>query len=105
MDWIMLVIAFILGAIVMFMLVFIGYAAKQEELVNRVHFYVVSDRVGTLWLCMGKPVRTSMGFICCNGSQFIVSAMNFSQYGLNVRDFDNLKWEDEPVEVFINMED
>ena len=102
MNWIMLVIAFILGAISMFC---IGYAAKQEKPTNRVHFYVVSDRVGTLWLCMGKPVRTSMGFICCNGSQFIVSAMNFSQYGLNMRDFDNLKWEDEPVEVFINMED
>ena len=102
MDWIMLVIAFILGAISMFC---IRYAAKQEKPANRVHFYVVSDQVGTLWLYMGKPVRTSMGFICCNGSQFIVSAMNFSQYGLNGRDFDNLKWEDEPVEVFINMED
>ena len=105
MNWIMLVIAFILGAISMFMMVCIGYAAKQEEPVNRVHFYVVSDRVGTLWLCMGKPVRISMGFIACNGSQFIVSALNFSQYGLNVRDFDNLNWEDEPVEVFVNMED
>ena len=102
MDWIMIVIAFILGAISMFC---IGYATKQEKPANRVHFYVVSDRVGTLWLCMGKPVRTSMGFIACNGAQFIVSALNFSQYGLNVRDFDNLKWEDEPVEVFINMED
>ena len=54
---------------------------------------------------MGKPVRTSMGFVSCNGGQLIVSAMKFSQYGLNGRDFDNLKWEDEPVEVFINMED
>ena len=102
MDWIMIVIAFILGTISMFC---IGYVAKQKKPTNRVHFYVVSDRVGTLWLCMGKPVRTSMGFICCNGSQFIVSAMNFSQYGLNVRDFDNLKWEDGPVEVFVSMED
>ena len=103
MDWIMLVIAFILGAISMFC---IEYVAKQEKPANRVHFYVVSDKVGTLWLCMGKPVRTSMGwFISCNDGQLIVSAMKFSQYGLNVRDFDNLKWEDEPVEVFINMED
>ena len=78
----------------------------SAQLRNRVHFYVVSDQVGTLWLCMGKPVRTSMGwFISCNDGQLIVSAMKFSQYGLNVRDFDNLKWEDEPVEVFINMED
>ena len=102
MDWIMLVIAFILGAISMFC---IRYAAKQEKPANRVHFYVVRDRVGTLWLCMGKPVRISMGFISYNGCQLIVSAMNFLQYGLNARDFDNLKWEDDPVEVFINMED
>ena len=77
MNLIMIVIAFILGAISMFC---IGYVAKQEKPTNRVHFYVVSDQVGTLWLCIGKPIRTSMGFICCNGSQFIVSAMNFSQY-------------------------
>ena len=99
MDWIMIVIAFILGAISMFC---IRYAGRPT---NRVHFYVVSDQVGTLWLYMGKPVRTSMGFVSCNGGQLIVSAMKFSQYGLNGRDFDNLKWEDEPVEVFINMED
>lgn len=103
MDWIMLVIAFILGAISMFC---IRYAAKQKKPANRVHFYVVSDPVGTLWLYMGKPIRISMGwFISCNDGQLIVSAMKFSQYGLNVRDFDNLKWEDEPVEVFVNMED
>lgn len=105
MDWIMIVIAFILGAISMFMIVCIGYTAKLEEPTNKVHFYVVSDQVGTLWLYMGKPVRTSMGFVSCNGGQLIESAMKFSQYGVNVRDFDNLKWEDEPVEVFLNMED
>ena len=91
MYWIMLVIAFILGAISMFC---IRYEAKQEKPTNRVHFYVVSDRVGTLWLYMGKPVRTSMGFVSCNGGLLIVSAMNFSQYGLNVGDFENVKWED-----------
>ena len=36
MNWIMLVIAFILGAISMFMLVCIGYAAKQEELAYKI---------------------------------------------------------------------
>ena len=101
MDWIMIVIAFILGAISMFC---IRYVAKQEKPANRVHFYVVSDQVGTLWLYMGKPVRTSMGFVSCKGGLLIVSAIKFSQYGLNVRDFNHLKWEDEPVEVFINME-
>lgn len=94
------------GFIVAFIIVFY-YERKirRTELRNKVHFYVVSDQVGTLWLYMGKPVRTSMGFVSCNGGQLIESAMKFSQYGLNVRDFDNLKWEDEPLEVFVNMED
>ena len=50
MDWIMLVIAFILGAIVMFVTICIGYAAKLEEPVNKVRFYVARDKDGTLWL-------------------------------------------------------
>ena len=30
---------------------------------------------------------------------------DFSNFGLNQDDYANLKWEDEPVEVFINIED
>ena len=29
---------------------------------------------------------------------------HFSKFGLNINDYDNLKWEDEPVEVFVNKE-
>ena len=43
MDWIMLVIAFILGAISMFMMVCIGYAAKQKEPENKVHFQAMTQ--------------------------------------------------------------
>lgn len=43
MNWIMLVIAFILGAIVMFMLICIGYAAKQEEPVNKSNFQAMTQ--------------------------------------------------------------
>lgn len=46
----MLVIAFILGAISMFMLVCIGYAAKHEEPVNRVRFYVKAVEDEGPWL-------------------------------------------------------
>ena len=98
-------IAFVIGAVFMLAMLSIVVMSKEKKPKNNVHFYVVSDQVGTLWLYMGKPVRTPMGFVSCNGCQLIVSALQFSQYGLNVRDFDNLKWEDEPVEVFINMED
>ena len=106
MNWIMLVIAFILGAISMFMMVCIGYAAKQEKPVNRVHFYVARDKNGELWLYMGKPIRTDTAFRgdLDKGVTGLIH-LNFRCFGLNENDFTNLKWEDEPVEVFINMED
>ena len=35
----------------------------------------------------------------------IISGENgFSNYGLDVNDYANLKFEDEPVEVFLNLE-
>ena len=106
MDWIMLVIAFILGAISMFMMVCIGYAAKQEEPVNRVHFYVAKDKDGGLYLYLGKPFRGSSDFYGNpdKGSS-LLAHFNFEYFGLNENDYENLKWEDEPREVFVTMED
>ena len=40
MYWIVCFIAFILGAISMFTLIFIGYTIKSEEPVNKVKFFV-----------------------------------------------------------------
>ena len=106
MNWIMLFIAYIIGAISMFMLVCMGYTAKQEEPVNRVHFYVARDKNGELWLYIGKPYRGRGKFfgdlkkgsctMCCN---------DFEIFGINGNDYKDLKWEDEPVEVFLNLED
>ena len=102
----MLVIAFILGAISMFMMVCIGYAAKQEERVNRVHFYVAKDKDGGLYLYLGKPFRGSSEFYGDpdKGSS-LLTYHNFEYFGLNENDYENLKWEDEPLEVFVNMEE
>ena len=72
---------------------------------NNVPFYVARDECGMLWLYMGKPVRKSTEFVSCPHGKLITDGDDFSIYGLNVRDFLCLKWEDEPVEVFINLED
>ena len=72
---------------------------------NNVHFYVARDKVGILWLYMGKPIRRKSEFVSCPYGKLIADADEFSNYGLNVRDFVNLEWEDDPVEVFINLED
>ena len=103
----MLVIAFILGAISMFMMVCIGYAAKQEEPVNRVRFYVARDKTGELWLYMGKPIRIDDQFSHYppEGIKALACDSSLKIYGLNEKDYKDLRWEDEPLEVFVTMED
>ena len=107
MNWIMLVIAFILGAIVMFVTICIGYTAKQEEPVNRVHFYVARDNDGTLRLYMGKPIRGESIFSLCQEKcgKYMGCDSDLKMCGLNENDYEYVTWECEPLEVFINMED
>lgn len=73
---------------------------------NKVHFYVVRDNNGDLNLWMGKPQRASLSKLWYgyNEVTWIATSDLFHFYGINSSDFDNLKWEDEPVEVFLNME-
>ena len=107
MDWIMLVIAFILGVISMFVMFCLGHAAKMEEPANKVHFYVAREKNGALRLYMGKPIRCEGIFISCRekGGRCLGRDGDLKIYGLNENDYKDLKWEDEPLEVFVNMED
>ena len=81
------------------------YKFKIRKLKPKVHFYVARDKDGELWLYIGKPTRELYVFNNSKHSITLVSSEDFSQYGLNERDYDYLKWEDEPVEVFLNLED
>ena len=98
-------ITFIFGAVFMLMAICIAAMGKVKESRNNVHFYVARDKDGDLYIYLGKPVRIADDFIQCNGGNVIEGAKGFINYGLNENDYDNLKWEDEPVEVFVNMED
>lgn len=72
---------------------------------NKVHFYVARDKYqDKLYIFLGKPVRgTETWYSYLYGTRlFDVSYFKF--YGLKLKDFQNLKWEDEPVEVFLNIE-
>ena len=71
---------------------------------NNVHFYIVRDNDEMLWLYMGKPYRYVNGFNSCNNGCVIAIEDFFSRFELNPKDFENLKFEDEPVEVFLNLE-
>ena len=93
-------IMFFFGAIVMFIWIYIGYVTKPR---NRVHFYVARHKDGSLWLYVGKPYFfNKAGKICYAAGN---SSLEFEDFGLNVNDYDNLKCDDEPVEVFVNKED
>ena len=97
-------ISFILGALFMLTMLCIAAMGKVQEPMNNVHFYVARDSDGILFLYMGKPIRATSEFLPSDYGRLINSARHFSKYGLNDGDYAYLKWEDEPVEVFINME-
>ena len=79
--------------------------SKSSKKRNRVHFYVARDKCGDLWIYIGKPIRGE-GYFYSNGHSISITRLrDFSKFGLYANDYVNLKWEDEPVEVFVNMED
>lgn len=77
---------------------------SKEHNKNNIHFYVARDKDGTLWLYFNKPFRGNGGFF---GGVINVplSLHRINRLGLNKVACANIKWEDEPVEVFINVED
>ena len=74
---------------------------------NKVHFYVARDKThNLLWLYLGKPIRfKDDAWLPGKHGTVINSESSFEIIGLNKKDYDNLKWEDEPIEVFLNLED
>lgn len=78
----------------------------KTKLKNNVHFYVARDKDGSLYLYIGKPSRSGYIFAVpiSEGYTRLKGHYVFKYLGLNETDYDNLKWEDEPVEVFLNME-
>ena len=89
------------------MLVALAIAAmgKDDEPRNKVHFYLARDKNGELLLYMSKPFRGINKFHSHLNGCIITSENDFSNFGLNKDDYDNLKWEDDPIEVFINIKD
>ena len=99
------------GFIVAFIIVFC-YEHKIRRMRNKVHFYVARDKNGKLWLYMGKPIRgddifyiNDIFYIDISKGSMGITCHKFKLFGLNENDYKDLKWEDEPVEVFVNMED
>lgn len=91
---------FILAAIIV-----VIYEIKPRKPKNNIHFYVARDKSGLLYLHVGKPFRDGIEFSNCLDLFFRLRSKDFRTLGLNENDYINLKWEDEPIEVFLNLED
>ena len=78
---------------------------RRIEPRNKVHFYVARDKNGELYLWFLKPYRSIERWVNIDHSWIVACSLEFNYYGLNYKDYANLKFEDEPVEVFLNLKD
>lgn len=107
---IMIGIAVVCAATLAFIILdFVADKVKNtsSKKINRVKFYAARDKNGLLYLYVGKPERAYSCFLALRG--YCICRMekecDFKKFGLKDDDFRDLKWEDGPVEVFINIED
>ena len=87
---------------------FVAYKVKSKfsKKRNRVKFYVARDKNGIIYLYIGKPERAYSRFLAhCGACIYLEEEHDFKKFGLKSDDFKDLKWVDEPVEVFVNMEE
>ena len=103
MEKIICIILLALYGVVMLMMCCITLFKKNEKPKNKVHFYIARDKDGSLWLYIGKPIRSESVFASELNIGF--TNRNFHILGLNKNDYDYLRWEDEPVEVYLNMKE
>ena len=81
--------------------------SASSKKINHVKFYVARDKNGIIYLYIGKVERAYSCFLAHCGSCIchLEKEYDFKKFGLKSDDFKDLKWEDEPLEVFLNMED
>ena len=78
-----------------------------KKILNNAHFYVARDEDSDiLCLYLNKPIRSEIfaHWINSEFSTFICAEYNFEKIGLNKDDYKDLKWENEPLEVFLNLD-
>ena len=100
------IVEFLLGAFAMFTFIAISASLKEDK-TNKVHFYVARDKDKTLWLYLEKPIKDEDcdRYIPHKCGNVITGRDRFKDFNLNPNDFKNLSFDDNPVEVFLNLED
>lgn len=99
-------ILLILPGFILAIIIMVIYKIKLRKLCNKVHFYVTKDKYNDrLMLWVGKPRRCAAVWGYTATSHAICYENYFGIFGLNAQVYKAIKWEDEPVEVFLNLED
>ena len=104
MDILLLFSGFIFAfAVILMYEVHLRKLNKKLKNKNNVHFYVARDRYNNI-LYLGKPRRDTDRFHPSNKGSIVEREDFFNNFGLNIKDFENLKFSDEPVEVFLDLD-
>lgn len=102
MEILLIFLDFILAIIIVVIVVMWEIKLKKPR--NKVHFYITRDKNGTLNLWLGKPFRDKYYWFSAAYHIVVIAVdKDLNVYGLNTEDYNNLKWEDEPIEVFLNL--
>lgn len=83
---------------IMIMLV---YEFKPIRKINKIHFYVTKDKNGELCLWINKPYRGLEMWVNIDNSHVLAINDDFKLFNLNVEDYNNLTFEDDPLEVYL----
>lgn len=104
------------------LLIFLGYISviiaivideiKPRKPRNKIHFYIQRDGYGIFHLSIGRLTRESkLGlWMPIRGKSCRIASSNtyipyFKELNLSFPEHKNLKWEDEPVEIYLNLID
>ena len=96
-------ILLIFPGFILAIIIVVLYEIKLRKPRNKVHFYVARDKDDSLYLYLGKPIRVGEKFMVKSYSNTRFLGSDFQYYGLDPKDYINLKWSDEPIEVFVTM--
>ena len=99
-------ILLIFSGFILAIIIVVMWKIKLKKPRNNVHFYVARDKTyNLLWLYLGKPIRfKDDAWLPGKHGTVIETESSFEILGLNKEDYNSIKWEDEPIEVFLNLE-
>ena len=97
----MIIVGLVLGTMLGWNLHYVRMRYKRP---NNVRFYVARDKDGKIYLWVGKPFRIAEQWLGYDSWKLDAKFQDFICMKIAPNTLFNLKWEDEPVEVFLDLE-